>query len=176
MKQPTKNIFHHHIEKKSKQYKGKEKKQFKYGTSKLEKDFAKNFLDKLGLIYVYQYEVKEIGRFYDFAVTLYNEKQYIMENKEGVNCVKQKGQQFIPSLLIEVDGDYFHSNPKFYNESKLNNIQKHNKRIDKLKDDWAGMHCIPLLRIWENDIINNSKSVIKQILQYVSMEKPIKIK
>lgn len=40
----------------------------KYGTSKLEEDFAKEFLDKLGVEYVYQFEAKDIGRFYDFRI------------------------------------------------------------------------------------------------------------
>ena len=39
------------------------KKHKDYGTSKLEEKFAKNFLDKLGIKYVYQYEAKSIGRF-----------------------------------------------------------------------------------------------------------------
>ena len=38
----------------------------KYGTSKLEEKFAKEFLDKLGVRYERQFEAKEIKRFYDF--------------------------------------------------------------------------------------------------------------
>ena len=67
MKQPIKNN-------KSKQKKNsvvkkvvvKDKVHPKYGTSKLEDDFAKQFLDKLGIEYVYQFEAKDIGRFFDF--------------------------------------------------------------------------------------------------------------
>ena len=33
-----------------------------FGTSKLEERFAKNFLDKLGLNYTYQYKMVSIGR------------------------------------------------------------------------------------------------------------------
>ena len=40
----------------------------KFGTSKLEQDFAKDFLDKLGVDYVWQFEAKEIGRYFDYAV------------------------------------------------------------------------------------------------------------
>ena len=58
----------------------------KYGTSKLEDRFAKEFLDKLGYTYVRQYEAKDIGRFYDFAV-------------------KQENGAVV---LLETDGDYFH--------------------------------------------------------------------
>ena len=53
-----------------------------FGTSKLEEDFAKEFLDKLGVEYIYQYEAKSIGRWYDFYITQYN-------------------------LLIEIDGGYW---------------------------------------------------------------------
>ena len=37
-----------------------------FGTSKLEQDFAKNFLDKLGVKYIWQFEAKEIKRFFDY--------------------------------------------------------------------------------------------------------------
>ena len=46
----------------------------KYGTSKLEKKFAKDFLDKLGIKYEEQFEAKDIKRFYDLkldAVIIY---------------------------------------------------------------------------------------------------------
>lgn len=56
------------------------KKHPQYGTSKLEEDFARDFLDKLDLKYEYQFEAKDIKRFFDF-------------NVQGV--------------LIEIDGDYW---------------------------------------------------------------------
>lgn len=147
----------------------------KYGTSKLEMDFARNFLDKLGLVYIYQYEAKEIGRYFDFAVTAFVEKDYIMENKDGITCVKQDGQYFPIDMLIEVDGDYFHSNPKFYKKEELNPMQRHNKFVDNLKDRWAGLKCIPLIRIWENDIRNNPQKVINELLKYVTVGKKKRI-
>ena len=83
------------------------KKEKKYGTSKLEFDFAKEFLDKNNIVYIYQYEVKEIGRFFDFAITSYRDKSYLFEKKSGINSVKQDGQYFDVSFFIEVDGDYW---------------------------------------------------------------------
>lgn len=53
----------------------------KYGTSKLEDKFAKEFLDKLGVPYEKQFEAKDIGRFYDFKIG--------------------------GRVLIEIDGDYW---------------------------------------------------------------------
>ena len=79
----------------------------KYGTSKLEADFAHDFLDKLGVKYIYEYEAKDIKRFYDFAVLMYDEIPYITENKHGVECVKQEGQNTVISFLIEIDGGYW---------------------------------------------------------------------
>jgi very-short-patch-repair endonuclease len=108
-----------------------------YGTSKLEERFAKEFLDKMGYQYEYQFKAESIGRYYDF---------YIKES----------------NVLIEVDGDYYHS----YNlmEEEMSPMQKHNKWVDKQKDKWAAERGILLIRIWEHDINKNPEKV-KQILR-----------
>lgn len=139
----------------------------KYGTSKLESDFAREFLDKIGAKYIYQYEAKDIGRFFDFAVTAYNNINFIMEEKDGIECVKQEGQNFPVSFLIEVDGGFYHSDPRVVNERKLNPMQKHNKIVDFIKDRWSGLHGLPLLRIWEYDIRNNPKKVFDDLYRYL---------
>ena len=120
----------------------------KFGTSKLEEDFAKEFLDKLGVKYVYQFEAKDIGRFYDFYLPSHN-------------------------LIIEVDGGYYHSDPRIVDENKLNPMQKHNKRVDEHKDKWALMHGIPIMRIWEKDIRENPKMVMDELKKrlYIQNEK-----
>ena len=145
----------------------KKRKHKDYGTSKLELYFAKEFLDKMGLKYIYQFEAKDMKRFYDFAIVSTDKKDYIMESKDGLKSVKQDNQTFFIDLLIEVDGGYFHSDPRIVKENKLNPMQKHNKFVDKLKDTWAGMHCIPLLRLWEEDIKNNPNFVKNEIKKYV---------
>ena len=117
----------------------------KYGTSKLEEDFARDFLDKLGVKYIYQFEAKDIGRYYDFAIVLNNELT--------------TGNM----LLIEIDGSYFHSDPRLIKESEMNPMQKHNKRVDKHKDEWALMHGIPLIRILEMDIRENPNQVMEML-------------
>ena len=106
----------------------------KYGTSKLEDYFAENFLDVIGVEYVRQYEAKEIGRFYDFAIPTAN-------------------------ILIEVDGDYYHSYGLKYEEK--NPMQKHNEWVDRMKDEWALERGIPIIRIWEHDIRENPEKVMK---------------
>ena len=135
----------------------------KYGTSQLEVDFAREFLDKLKLKYIYQYEAKDIGRFFDFAVTAYDNIPFIMENKDGIECIKQEKQNVPISFLVEVDGGFFHSDPRVIGEKKLNPMQKHNKFVDFLKDKWCDLHGIPLLRIWEYDIRKNPKKVFEEI-------------
>lgn len=112
----------------------------KYGTSKLEDYFAENFLNVLGVKYVRQFEAKEIKRFYDF---------------------------FCPdaNVIIEVDGDYYHSYGLTYEEK--NPMQKHNQWVDKVKDEWALSHGIPILRIWEHDIHDNPEKVMKTLKESI---------
>ena len=116
-----------------------------FGTSKLEEDFAKEFLEKLGVKYIYQFEAKDIGRYYDFAIILNNEMT--------------TGNM----LLIEIDGSYYHSDPRLVSEDKMSPMQKKNKRVDELKNRWALLHGIPLMRIWEKDIRENPTMVMKEL-------------
>lgn len=108
-----------------------------YGTSNLEKKFAKEFLDKLGVEYEYQYFAKDIKRYFDFYLP-------------------------VQRTLIEVDGTYYHAYGKLYEE--MSPMQKHNSRVDKIKNDWAAMHGIPLIRVWEHDI-NNKPSMVMDMLR-----------
>lgn len=119
----------------------------KYGTSKLEEDFAREFLEKLGVNYTYQFEAKNIGRFYDFGVFL--------DDSSGLTPGSM--------VLIEIDGGYFHSDPRLIKEEDMNPMQKHNKRVDGYKDKWALMNGIPLIRIWEKDIRENPKMVMEEL-------------
>lgn len=120
----------------------------KFGTSKLEQDFAKNFLDKLGIKYIWQYEAVQIGRYYDYCLFI-NGKINDFSNGN--------------IILLEIDGSYHHSDPRLVKESEMNPMQKHNKRVDKHKDEWALMHGIPLMRIWEKDIRENPKMVMEEL-------------
>ena len=110
----------------------------KYGTSKLEEKFAKEFLDKLGVKYVYQFEAKDIGRFFDFFLP-------------DDNCI------------IEIDGDFWHGNPDKYKEEELRPHQKRAQRIDEHKTKWALMRGIPIIRFWESDINNNPIFVMQEL-------------
>lgn len=119
----------------------KERKHPEYGTSNLEKRFAKNFLDKIGVKYETQFKAESIGRYYDI---------------------------YIPSanLLIEIDGTYFHSYGLLYEE--MSPMQKKNHRVDKDKDKWAREHKIPLIRIWEHDINDKPKEVMEMLKKEIT--------
>lgn len=135
-----------YTKKKRKPYKrGGKRSHPKFGTSKLEQDFARDFLDKLGIEYVWQYEARDIKRTYDYYISKSN-------------------------LIIEIDGDYWHSNPEKFDLNNLNPTQKKNRRVDKLKDEWAAIHGIPIMRIWENDIRTNPKEVMQRLKDRLYIE------
>ena len=118
------------------------KPQKKYGTSKLDKKFAKEVLDKRGGKYEEQYYAESIKRYYDF---------YLPECR----------------VLIEVDGDYWHSYGKVYEE--MTPTQKKNARVDKIKNEWALSRGIPIVRIWEHDINENPQKVMKILKENIGI-------
>lgn len=61
------------------------------------------------------------------------------------------------NILIEVDGDYWHSNPKIY--SKLNKTQQKQKERDIKHSTIVKTNNFILLRFWESDILKNTEKV-----------------
>lgn len=124
----------------------------KFGTSKLEQDFAKNFLDVLGVEYVWQFEAKDIGRFFDFKI------------KNGP--------------IIEVNGSYWHGDGRLYEEEDLNRIQRKAQKVDEYKQKWALSHGIPIIYVWEKDIKENPKGVMEALKErlYIEQKKSDKTK
>lgn len=112
------------------------KKTQEYGTSKLEVRFAKNFLDKLGVEYVYQYKAESIGRYYDFRIL-------------------PKGP------IIEVQGSYWHGDKRLYEEKDLNRTQLRNMKVDEKKRQWCSRNGIKLIYVWEEDINKDPEGVMK---------------
>ncbi|MCD8207162.1 MAG: hypothetical protein LUD72_04405 [Bacteroidales bacterium] len=142
----------------------------KYGTSRLERDFARDFLDKYSIKYVYQFKAVDIGRYFDFAVVENQNSVYLTEEKDGLTSVKQEGQRFNVDFLIEVDGGYFHGDPRVVGEGKkLNRMQQRSKMVDGIKDRWASLNCIPLLRVWEYDIRYNPRKVAEELGSYIKI-------
>ena len=116
------------------------------GTSKLEERFARDFLEVLGVKYIYQLEVKEIGRWYDFYLPEHN-------------------------VIIEVDGSYYHADPRVVEEGKMTPMHKHNIRVDEYKNKWALAHGIPIIRIWEKDINESPAKVLEALKNRLGLEK-----
>lgn len=114
-----------------------------YGTSKLEEDFAEQFLNKLGVDYTYQFEATGIGRWFDFFIP----------NKDGSHG----------GLLIEIDGDFYHYNTETQGKKEPSKMQQKNMRVDEYKNKWALLHGYPLMRIWESDIRKKPKEVMKRL-------------
>lgn len=106
-----------------------------YGTSKLEERFAREFLDKIGVEYKYQYKAESIGRYYDFRIM-------------------PRGP------IIEVQGSYWHGDDRIYEEKDLNATQRRNRVVDEKKRKWCSMNGIKLLYVWEDDINKDPEGVM----------------
>ena len=73
---------------------------------------------------------------------------------------------YIPSsnLLIEADGTFWHSDPRFYpNPDKLSFTQNKNLANDLKKNSFCETRGFNLLRIWEYDVFNNPVQVMEHI-------------
>lgn len=78
------------------------------------------------------------------------------------------------NIIIEADGDFWHGNPKFYDDDDINkknlyDYQKMKKIDDKVKNSIALSNGYQILRFWEDDINNNFdnvKEIIKNKLIY----------
>lgn len=146
MKQVTKkNVTRIHVKPKSTKKTNKKSWIFRkkvhkqeYGTSKLEEKFAHDFLDKIGVEYVYQYKAESIGRYFDFRIM-------------------PKGP------IIEIQGSYWHGDSRLYEEKDLNATQRRDIKIDELKKKWCTRNGIPIIYIWELDINKNPKMVLNYL-------------
>jgi very-short-patch-repair endonuclease len=67
------------------------------------------------------------------------------------------------NVLVEVDGDYWHGNPKIY--SKLNEIQLKQKERDIKNEQLAKENGFIVLRFWESDILNNKNIIVKELMK-----------
>ena len=70
-------------------------------------------------------------------------------------------------LIIEIDGGWYHSDPRVIGDRELNPMQKKNKRVDEAKNKWAVSHGIPILRIWEKDIHENPSMVMNMLKEKI---------
>jgi G:T-mismatch repair DNA endonuclease (very short patch repair protein) len=73
-------------------------------------------------------------------------------------------------ILIEVHGDYWHGNPKYYSingsndKRKLNQIQLSKQERDREKEKWAISRGFNLIKLWEDEINNGTfKNKLKDL-------------
>lgn len=100
----------------------------------------KEILTSLNIPFEHQFRVEGISHSFDFHVLNTN-------------------------ILIEVDGNYWHCNPKVF--KKLSKIQKQWKRQDIKINKLAKEKDFILIRFWEKDILNNEKNVRKELRKYL---------
>ena len=114
----------------------------------------------------------------NYTITTQTKPQVIVNNMLEKNNIKYENEhQFIyysvdnylldHNLIIEVMGDYWHSNPIKYKQ--LNDMQKKNVRRDKSKHSFLLQHyCINVLYLWEKDIIDRPYICEALIQKYIS--------
>ena len=101
-----------------------------------------NILDELNIQYVNNYGIK-----------YYSVDNYLLQY----------------NLMIEVMGDYWHSNPLKFSYEKLNDIQLSRIPRDKAKHTYVvNQYNIEILYLWEYDILNNPLLCKQLIIQYVN--------
>jgi len=109
--------------------------------SKLEVTFQ-NLLKELNIPFQCQFQLDY--KFYDFKI---------------------KGKK----ILIEVDGDYWHCNPKKYPDGPINKKQQFAIKNDKFKNLLAKKSGYTLIRVWEEDI-NKRPLVVLEKLKKLLLE------
>lgn len=98
----------------------------------------------------------------------------IIEEKYIFNDNLHKGYLFdfcLNNKLIEFNGDYWHANPKFYNEKSF--IKAKNKRAetiweyDKIKIETAKQQGYDVLTIWEHDYHENPEQTLQKCIDFL---------
>nr|DAE63841.1 MAG TPA: DNA mismatch endonuclease [Caudoviricetes sp.] len=98
--------------------------------------------------------------------------------KNNIEFIREKAfdyyavDNYLPeyNAIIEVMGDYWHTSPLIYNESKyqINDLQQKQLHRDKQKYSYIMNHYnIPILYLWETDIKKNPRLCISLIKQYI---------
>lgn len=97
------------------------------------------------------------------------EIQYIVEKIVGTWSF----DFYLPEydLYIEVDGDYFHTNPKFFPNGPQTKTQKRNYYRDCKKNEFCINNHITLIRLWEWDILNNQDAIKDRIVKLCIQKK-----
>lgn len=116
------------------------------------------------------------GKLKDTTVEIFVEE---LIKQQGWRYVPQKAVRhlnydfYLPDLnvLLEVQGDYWHCNPRLYPDGPKNSVQRENLQKNKNKREVAESQNIPLLEIWELDIQKGPEKTKQQILDFVEKYK-----
>jgi len=77
-----------------------------------------------------------------------------------------------PNIIIEFNGDYWHANPKLYNENFINPFNKLTaKEIwnnHNIKLEHANKMGYITYVIWENDYINDNENTINKLINFIN--------
>ena len=70
-------------------------------------------------------------------------------------------------IIIECDGDYWHSNPLIYNINNLDKRQKNNLNRDKFKDLYLTKNGWKVFRFFESEINHSVKDCVDKVENYL---------
>lgn len=85
--------------------------------------------------------------------------QFFLKTKENI-CKSYDFRIKDTNILIEIDGDYYHGNPRLKKHFfKLEEVRKN----DLIKDQLAQDNGYTLLRFWESEIYENPNIIINKI-------------
>lgn len=97
-----------------------------------------------------------------------NDLQIKFTNEEVFGYYSIDNYLLEENLMIEVMGDYWHSNPMVYSKERLNEMQKKRIPKDKSKHSYIrNKYGIEILYLWEHDIENDPKKCTRLIEEYV---------
>lgn len=74
---------------------------------------------------------------------------------------KYEADFLIGNIILEINGDYYHGNPKFFNT--LDTIQTINVKKDAIKKEIFESHGYKVYYLWEYDICNNIDDIKNKI-------------
>ena len=91
------------------------------------------------------------------------------QNNYGIEYYSIDNYLMEHNLMIEVMGDYWHSNPLVFNFDILNDVQRKRIPKDKAKHTYVkNNHHIEILYLWETDINKDPEKCEKLIQAYIN--------
>ena len=99
--------------------------------------------------------------------------------------LKKRGINFVPNhpilnicqpdivmldykIAVQCDGDWWHANPSFYDDSSLSEIQRNNVKRDKFQDETLVRNGWCVIRFWESEIKENVSKCVDKIEESMS--------